>query len=267
MPTLLNIHTSETQPFILLPTCINGKGPFSFVLDTGAGVSIVREGLGRTLELQNLEVKDALGAGDARISVQLGYANSMSVGGVTVENTRVAIVKSLPKCIGQGVIGYDFLKRCVVTLDYPHNTLTLMAGGEYDDHKPQSALPLKLARPDRPIILLEALVNARRSYQFILDTGASQTVVSTALAEQMDAESSRGDMIVGAAGVAISSSGILKSLRIQDALLKDVSVIVSDVFSPINQAVGTNIDGILGYNILRKFRIIIDYPHGIIQFR
>ena len=267
MSTLIDIHTSETQPFILLPACINGKGPFSFVLDTGAGVSIVTEDLARTLALQNLEAKDALGAGDSRISLQLGNASLMSVEGATVENTRVAVMKSLPKCVGQGVIGYDFLKHFVLTLDYPHNELTLTADGDYDNHERCSTLPLKLARPDRPIILMEVFVNARGSYQFVLDTGASQTVVSPALAEEMSVMSTQQDKVVGAAGAVTSSSATLKSLRIQDVLVEDVQVIVSDIFSPINQAVGTIIDGILGYNLLRNFRIIIDYPNGTLHLK
>ena len=35
---------------------------------------------------------------------------------------------------------------------------------------------------------------------------------------------------------------------------------VSDFLGPIGQAVGTQVDGIVGYNFLRGFRVTIDYP-------
>jgi len=219
--------------------------------------------------LQNVEAKEAMGAGGRGISVRVGQARSISVGGSEVENAKVGIVKTLPKCIGQGVIGHDFLRKYVLTIDYRHNKLTFAEPEEYrgDDQFPHTSMPLRLARPDRPLILVDVLVNARKTYPFILDTGASQTVVSPLLAGQMGILSTREDAIIGAGGVVGSFAGRLKSLRIGDASLGGVPVIVSDIFSQLIQAVGTDMDGILGYNVLRRFKLIIDYPNARIQFQ
>jgi predicted aspartyl protease len=269
MSTTIDIQTTETQPFILLPVFVNGKGPFSFVLDTGANAAIVTEDLAKTLALQNVEAKEAVGAGGKRTSVLVGQASSISVGAAKVENAKVGIMKTLPTCVGQGVVGYDFLKQYVVTIDYMQNKLTLTPSEEHnaDDHMLHASMPLKLPRPDRPLILVDVLVNIQKTYQFALDTGASQTVVSPVLAEQMGMMSAPGDTLIGAAGAVTSSSGILKSLRIGDTSIEDVPVMISDIFSPLNQAVGTIIDGILGYNVLRRFSFMIDYPNGRLHFR
>jgi len=267
--TTIDFRTTETQPFILLPAFINGIGPFQFVLDTGAGVPIITEELAKTVALQNVEVKEALGAGGKKIGVSIGLAGSIIVGGSKVENAKVGIMETLPKCVGEGVIGYDFLKHFVVTIDYMHNTLTLAAPDELagNDTFLSASMPLKLARPDRPIILVDVLVDGRNTYLFILDTGASQTVVSPALSQQMGVTSPQGDIILGAAGPVASSVGMLKSLRIGDSLLENVLVLVSDIFSPLNQAVGATMHGILGYNVLRRFKITIDYPNEKLQFQ
>jgi len=269
MSTVVDIQTTETQPFILLPVIVNGKGPFSFVLDTGANAAVVTEELAKTLALQNVEAKEAVGAGGKRLSVLVGQAGSISVGATKVENAKVGIMKTLPKCVGQGVVGYDFLKHYVLTIDYMQNKLTFAQPEEYetDDHMLYASVPLKIPRPDRPLILVDVLINTKKTYQFILDTGASVSVVSPTLAEQTGIRTASGETIIGASGAATSSSGILKSLRIGDALIEDVAVMISDAFSPLNQAVRTIMDGILGYNVLREFRLIIDYPNGILQFR
>jgi predicted aspartyl protease len=266
MPTTIEIRTSEKQPFVILPVFINGEGPFDFVLDTGAGVSIVTDDLAGTLALHHVEAKDALGAGGSRISVRVRQASTIAVGGSVVENARVGIMKTLPKCIGQGIIGYDFLRHYVLTVDYGHHTLTLAAPEDSrgKDQSLPSSMPLKLARPDRPIILVDVLVNTRKAYQFILDTGASQTVVSPGLAQQMGMKDTRQDSLIGAGGDVTSSAGTLDSLRIGETSLEGVHVIAADVLSPLSQAVRVNIDGILGYNVLRKFKLIVDYPNELL---
>jgi len=47
-----------------------------------------------------------------------------------------------------------------------------------------------------------------------------------------------------------------------DVSLADVHVMVSDVFAPLTEAVGATLDGIIGYNVLRHFKLTIDYPNG-----
>ena len=42
------------QPLILLPVEVNGEGPFEFILDTGAGTSLLSAELGKKLAQQLL---------------------------------------------------------------------------------------------------------------------------------------------------------------------------------------------------------------------
>src|SRR5437867_1631500 len=46
------------QPLILLPVRVNERGPFEFILDTGAGTSLVSSELARELELKILGSKE-----------------------------------------------------------------------------------------------------------------------------------------------------------------------------------------------------------------
>ena len=64
-----------------------------------------------------------------------------------------------------------------------------------------------------------------------------------------------------AAGGKISVSfGRLESLTVGNQRLPDVAVTSADFFSAVSRACGTQLDGIIGYNFLKNFRLTIDYP-------
>jgi len=265
MSATIGIRTAESQPFILLPTYINGKGPFDFVLDTGASMSIITEELARIVGIEGSETKEAMGVAGKSVDVQLGKVDSISIGEIRVDDVQIGVLKELPKCVGaKGDLGYNVLKGFVLTIDYKSNLLTLSSPR---DTKSQNRpvhpyVPLRLARPDRPILLVDVLVNAQETYRFILDTGASHTVVSAGLAQRMRIGGGKLDSLIGVGGVTQSSVGRLQSLSIGEASLRNVAVIIADMFSAISQAVDIQLDGILGFNFLRAFKVEIDYPNG-----
>ena len=265
MLTTIRFQTTETQPFILLPAYVNAKGPFDFVLDTGAAMSILTKDLADKIGVEGTEVKEALGAAGQRIEISLGKVDSLSIGESRARDVKVGIIKELPKCIGAlGALGYNYLKEFVLTIDYESKLLTISSSRE-ETNQPRSNrtyVPLRLATPDRPILLVDVLVNGREINAFILDTGASQTVISPELAQRMGlSESTAADSIIGVGGVAQSSVALSITLSVGEAYLSNINVIVADIFSSLCRAVGAKFDGILGFNFLSRFKIEIDFPN------
>ena len=211
MATTIRIQTTETQPFILPPTYVDETGPFEFVLDTGAAMSVLTKELADTIGVEGTEVKEALGAAGQKIEVPLGRVDSISTGESKPEDVQVGITRELPSCVGgRGALGYNSLTGFVLTVDYEGNPLTLSAPGDEKDQprSPRTYVPLRLAKPDRPILLVEVLVTGRETYQFILDTGASQTVVSPELAQRAGiGKGAPPRSIIGAGGPTPSSAG------------------------------------------------------------
>jgi predicted aspartyl protease len=270
MSTTIRIQTTETQPFILLPTYVNGKGPFNFVLDTGAAMSILTKELAERIRVEGTEVKEALGAAGQKIEMPLGRVKSISIGEAKAEDVQVGITKEIPKCVGAlGALGYNFLKGFVLTVDYESNLLMLSSPSDETSQarSMQTDVPLRLAKPGRPILLVNVLINSQETYPFILDTGASQTIVSPELAQRMGIGGTSADSIIGVGGAIQSAVGLLMSLSIGEATLSNVPVIVADIFSSLSQAVGTKFDGVLGFNFLSKFKIEIDYPNGRLRLQ
>lgn len=50
------------------------------------------------------------------------------------------------------------------------------------------------------------------------------------------------------------------------ACLEDITIMVSDILPALIQAADAQIDGVLGYNFLHKFKLEINYPAEILRF-
>src|SRR5947207_12460082 len=103
------------QPLILLPVEVNGKGPFEFILDTGAGTSLLSSELGKTLNVKILGSKEGQSAGGA-VSVALAKLSSLAVASVKLDDIDVGVVdlSQIGKTVGakiDGDLGYNFLKH------------------------------------------------------------------------------------------------------------------------------------------------------------
>jgi predicted aspartyl protease len=104
-------------------------------------------------------------------------------------------------------------------------------------------------------------IDGKGPFPFVLDTGASATVVSRSLADKLALPKAGGTVSgMGAGGAVGFTISRIRSLAIGDASLQGLEVAVGDV-PAIGQA-----DGILGYNFLSRFRFTIDYNARAITF-
>jgi predicted aspartyl protease len=254
------------QPLILLPTRVNGAGPFDFILDTGAGTSLLSTELAQQLNIKVLGTKEGQSAG-GKVSVSLAKVESLALGQAKIEEVEVGIVDlgHIGKIIGtkiDGDVGYNFLKHFRVTIDYQTAEI------RFDDPKrtenfgkPSKAeIPMRLASPAKPLVLVDVYANGRGPFQFAIDTGTSTTAISPEAAQQLGIASSPiGPLTTGGSQVNVTA-GNLKSFQVGGARIDDLVVVVADFFAMLSQAVGAKLDGIVGYNFLRNFRVVMDYP-------
>ncbi len=50
-----------------------------------------------------------------------------------------------------------------------------------------------------------------------------------------------------------------------DAEVVNMAVVVADFFAMLSHAVGTQLDGIVGYNSLHNYKVVIDYPNELLR--
>ena len=75
------------QALILLPVFVDGRGPYSFVLDTGA-TSMVSNELADALALPQGEKQDGRGAA-GKMTLVKSQLPSLTVGHETIESSRI----------------------------------------------------------------------------------------------------------------------------------------------------------------------------------
>jgi len=109
----------------------------------------------------------------------------------------------------------------------------------------------------RNIIVFEVRVNGK-PLLFALDTGASNTAISPDVAKELNLKIMGSGKAQGISGVLQTAITRIDSLVIGDIELRDLACVVVDL-SQINKLIGGGVSGVLGFDVLSKFRITIDY--------
>lgn len=255
------------QPLLLLPVQVNERGPFQFVLDTGAGTTLLTPALAESLGVQSSGTKQGRTAGGA-VEVALAVVESLGIGKLRRSNLQVAIfdLSRISQTIGaplDGDLGYNFLKDFRLTIDFERGELRLddPKRSEYVGPPPLVELPMRLAHPAKPLILIEVFAGQRGPFQFAVDTGTSTSTISPRVARDLGLQAQPiGNVTTGGAAIALTAAR-LDVLRVGDAAVRSLDVLIGDFLEMLSQAVGQQLDGIVGYNYLRHFRVAIDYPN------
>ncbi len=120
---------SEEKPRIMVPVRVNGKGPFRFVLDTGASSTVLSEELSKSLGVSEEATKEGMSCTET-VSVGLGSAGPVEIGTAKVEKLEVATMDfaHLREAVGtaiDGIVGYSFLGHFRLGIDYANRLLRL----------------------------------------------------------------------------------------------------------------------------------------------
>jgi hypothetical protein len=127
----MNVLENGKQVIALVPVTINGKGPYTFALDTGASQSLVDAAVAKELGVaKSVDTHPVAGITEVT-KVRTIKVASWSVGGVKLPPTTV-VEANLPFGNAdhgvQGLLGSDMLSAFdIVTIDYEHEVLRLRA--------------------------------------------------------------------------------------------------------------------------------------------
>ena len=201
----LTVSTVAGQVAETVNVCMDGQGPFPFVLDSGAGQTTIDAGLARRLHLSSAgpatEFAGVGCTGTAR-PVEVG---SWSLDGVSLESQQLKAA-TLPQIGGkgepEGLLGSDVLARFgAVRIDFAAGALVL-PGAEGAPLTaptpftgPQGPAPVALTQGEGTMVPLTVTsvpgevslsVAVRFSggprRNFVVDTGSSQSVVAASVA-------------------------------------------------------------------------------------
>jgi tetratricopeptide (TPR) repeat protein len=264
----------------------NNRDPLRFVLDTGSGMSVVSEETTKKLGLSAVArggLARAVGGG-GRFDIVYGFLNSLDLGGVRVERVPVYIRHFFDeKNPIDGYLGLSVISKFIASVDYGENIFMLRRPSEVNAKdlwgvaiSRNSVLPPAPGVLEIPLRTTSSgflsgevrLEGVERPLNFIIDTGASVSVVSEKLAaeEQLNnyLEPTRL-RIYGAAGIADDVKSILLPKVMLGTLTRErISAAILDL-EPVNETAGFTQNGILGGNYLRHFRVSFDFQRGLIR--
>ena len=244
---------------------INDHGPFTFGLDTGSMNSPLARELAETMGF------------DSRPTVRTGQPTVFTVGSSTTLSTVKASFTSfanlwaLPGTRIYGDIGQNALKDFVVEFDYAGGIFTVYDPKRFEYHGGGTVLPATWFMNYDPQIDGEITVPGLPPIKtkFTLDTGAGGTVISAPLVSAHDLARHvvatmpaprSAPLADGVNGIVFDTvTARIDAIRIGPYDLKRPLVALSrDTQGTFAMAeVGVN----LGGNVLRRFKVIVDYPH------
>ena len=269
--------SSVTMPFrlinnhIYVDAAINGKPPMPFVFDTGATNVLNVEALPEL----GIKVQGALpggGFGDAIETTSLTKVQSVSLGGFALPNqvfstTSAARWMAVEGITSGGLLGYEFVKRAVMTVDYANRTMTFTKPPAF--HPPAGVTPVSFSFNDH-IPMIPATLDGIEG-EFELDTGSrgALTVMGPfAKAHGLVAKlhaTITGTVGYGVGGPAHALLGRGGKFTIGPVTVNGpVTEITTDSKGAGNE---THTAGNIGGDILKRFTVTLDYGKRLAWFQ
>jgi Aspartyl protease len=248
-----------------------------FVVDSGGGAFLLTEKLANAIGLKP--------TGPARNAEGSRFAPApppeVRVGGMplNLKDARVFVMAGADRFNfrdgADGLFPGHVLERHHVIFDYPGRKFTLAAPGSV---KPRGVAVPSPVRPNNGFARIELIIGGSK-FGFLLDTGASYTMISKATLEEWSSVASTPwPRHVGAVGSANMGGGKMEAetlmTRIPEMRLGNfviggagsVSRPVGTYEKSMSNAMTAPIVGALGGNVLRQFRVEIDYAAGVTYF-
>lgn len=271
--TVVPIKLSNDRPVIQIRLHKSDE-PLNFVLDTGSGISVISDETAERLKIKPITrggLARGIG-GDGKFEIVYGFLPSIYIGDVKIKNVPIYIRKFHTQNEKvDGYIGLSLISKFMTTLDYGDSTFTLInqnSIGEQTAESKNLSLPLRLTSSGflSGEVQLEGV---QVPLNFIVDTGASVSVISDALANSKEispfvkAEKMR---VIGAAGVTEDvPSFLLPRISFGTHSRNSITAVALDL-DLINETSGFEQAGILGGNFLKNYRLTFDFLNSKVIF-
>jgi outer membrane lipoprotein-sorting protein len=118
---------------IYVSALVNGRGPFRFIFDSGAGGTAINRQLVSEMALTHLGTSEARGVGGADSS-DVYQIDTLEIAGIRLlglPGSTIALdqLESVAETRIDGIIGYDLLNRFAITVDYANHCLVVYRPG------------------------------------------------------------------------------------------------------------------------------------------
>ncbi|THD63438.1 aspartyl protease family protein [Phenylobacterium sp.] len=268
---------SATAPFRLLnnhiyvQASVNGKGPYTFIVDTG-GHTLLSPRIVSDLGLKPVGEVVTNGAGEGHSTSGFVHFDEIAIGGVRLKDEMGFATQIYDKSIEgiavDGMVGFELIRRMVTTIDYGRRTITFADPRRF---KPGPALGVAV-----PFVFYDHLPNVKGSMQGLparldIDTGSRSEVDFTSpfvRANDLHSRFAKGASAVTGWGVGGPARDYM--VHLPSMMLGPVKV--EDIAAGLSEARGgsisdPNYEGNVGSALLKRFVVIFDYAHQVMYLK
>jgi predicted aspartyl protease len=252
---------------LFVKVAINDQ-PMSFIFDTGAEFTLLNSSRVSKLGLQAVGTF-ATGAGGGDVVVSFVPHVTTKVGGATVSDQIIGAVllDQLEGPLGRpldGILGYDFISRFVVEIDYIHQTLKLYNRATYKHAGPSKPIAITL-EDSTPYFdaAIEVPTQGDVAGHFVLDTGClCQVQLFTPFVDDHKLltalpQAKQAGFSAGAGGATKELSTKIPALKLGDEVIKEAQADLS------RDKEGATADpesaGLIGSLVFNRYVLVLDY--------
>lgn len=254
---------------IVVPVFIDGKGPYRFLLDTGADGSMISQALVTALGLTSNNTSDERVQGTTGIEqLPCVTIDDLRIGSIVKHNVHMPVSPS-PVMTGLGgILGMAGFGPVRVLVDFRSNRVEVDPSS---DRMVEGYLGIQARRTSGGLLMIPALVG-NIPVQAVIDTGAEVTLGNSALREALLREAAQHPEDAKIYGVTrqVGDGGISASpwITVGPAVIQGLGIVYSDI--PIFKI--WHLDSrpalIIGMNVLGSVdAMVLDYPRARVYLR
>ena len=244
---------------------ISGRGPFPFIVDTGAERTVISSELARSLALRPGRTATVHSMSEVS-DIATVIIPALRVGNRSIEQIHAPAL-SRANLGASGILGVDTLQRQRVTFDFRRRQMTVTPSRGPEERWPDADTVVVTGRSlYGRLVLVDAAVDGQRVW-VIIDTGSEVSVGNNALRAALARRGRLREiapirMISITGGVIAAEYGFARRIRVGGLDINNLPIAFADVH-PFRQLRLTNRPALLlGMDALQLFsRVSVDFPN------
>ena len=264
----IEVPFETERNLIFVQVKLNGRGPYTMMVDTGTDPSAIDIAAAKELGLEPKATgENAVGGGTEKNAIYEVKPVDVTLGELKAENVEIAAgdLSNIAKAIGKpmhGVLGHSFLDKRIVQIDFPARRLRFYTKAPADQAAPgveRATLPFEYAHDS--ILVKDVAVNGRQ-VTTLFDTGFNgafnvmpAAIPQLGLQEAFDKATPK--KAIGFSGAATSREGTVPDVKIGSLTVESPSVIFWEKGTGHDT---TSWGFTIGNGFLKDFLVTLDYP-------
>jgi predicted aspartyl protease len=248
---------------------VGGKGPYRFLVDTGAERTIISRELARRLQLDT--GKDAV----LHSVIGVNDVDTVFIPHLQVSNNVISVVDapalSASNIGADGMLGIDSLRSQRVLFDFKAQTMSITPSAQPAEKLDGQTIVVRARARQGRLIFTQAEIDGQK-VTVIVDTGSQVTIGNLALQRALMKRRlwtvPNPVMIESVTGETLAArAGLLKRLELGDVKIENLAVAFTDAHIFRQLKLRNEPALLLGMNAMRAFdRISIDFASKKVRF-